>query len=298
VIYDGTLAAFADDWAGGIVDAKPSAPKVWTQSEPHSYRITLTVQVTNSAQTENVTQTFTWEARNTTLYSQVVLSDGPVSYWKLDEAAGTTATDTMGAANGTYVNGPLLNQASKVKDANTAVVLDGSNDYVNVGDTYGFTGTASFSFELWMSRTDANSTVYRHLISKQGWDAGESGYDGWNVTLYPTTDPSANRIVFERHDGATNTVAQVTSTTVTQPGVLYHVVGTFSGSRLRIYVNGTLEGSTNTSLPAAATTSPLRIGTNSQTASAVVGGMLDEVAIYDYELNPTTPYHHDNAGRR
>jgi hypothetical protein len=43
----------------------------------------------------------------------VVLSDGPASYWKLNETklnetSGTTATDRTGANNGTYTIGPTL----------------------------------------------------------------------------------------------------------------------------------------------------------------------------------------------
>src|SRR5262245_26520218 len=46
-----------------------------------------------------------------TSYAGVVLSDGPVGYWRLGELAGTTASDSSGnGRNGTYVLACALGQ--------------------------------------------------------------------------------------------------------------------------------------------------------------------------------------------
>jgi hypothetical protein len=96
VVYNGTLQGFPDSYAAGVADPRSSIPEAWTTGETHTYRFALTLADTDAAQGLGYTQTFTWEARNTTLYSQVVLSDQPASYWKLDEAAGTSAADSAG----------------------------------------------------------------------------------------------------------------------------------------------------------------------------------------------------------
>jgi predicted ribosomally synthesized peptide with SipW-like signal peptide len=64
VIYNGTLQAFADDYAGGLVDPTSGSPESWTNGEAHAYKFVVTVQDNNSAQGKNATQAFTWEARN------------------------------------------------------------------------------------------------------------------------------------------------------------------------------------------------------------------------------------------
>src|SRR2546426_1498950 len=43
-------------------------------------------------------------------YSAQVLADNPVSYWRLDEASGTTAADQQGSNAGTITGGVTLNQ--------------------------------------------------------------------------------------------------------------------------------------------------------------------------------------------
>jgi hypothetical protein len=63
VIYTGTLQAFADTYAAGLVD--PTAtPESWTTNETHDYKFVVTVVDSDSAQGKTATQTFTWEARN------------------------------------------------------------------------------------------------------------------------------------------------------------------------------------------------------------------------------------------
>jgi hypothetical protein len=64
VIYDGTLAAYPDDYATGVVDPHSGSPESWTTAEAHVYKIDVTLQNDLSAQGKDAGQTFTWEARN------------------------------------------------------------------------------------------------------------------------------------------------------------------------------------------------------------------------------------------
>jgi hypothetical protein len=64
VIYSGTLQAFPDNYAGGIVDATAGSPESWTGTEDHVYRIQVTLQNDIAAEGLDANQTFTWEARN------------------------------------------------------------------------------------------------------------------------------------------------------------------------------------------------------------------------------------------
>ncbi len=64
VIYSGTLQAFPDTYAAGIVDPNSTSPESWATSEKHAYKFVVTVQDNNAAQGKNATQQFTWEARS------------------------------------------------------------------------------------------------------------------------------------------------------------------------------------------------------------------------------------------
>jgi hypothetical protein len=64
VIYNGTLQAFPDDYASGLVDPLAGSPESWTTDEVHVYRLTVTLQSNFGAQNKDATQAFRWEARN------------------------------------------------------------------------------------------------------------------------------------------------------------------------------------------------------------------------------------------
>src|SRR5581483_1433614 len=77
-----------------------------------------------------------------------VLASGPVEYYRLNDASGTTAVDSSGnGANATYVNNPSLGQSGALGVGDTSVAFNGTN-YVQLpaGQSDFSTG---FSFEVW-----------------------------------------------------------------------------------------------------------------------------------------------------
>src|SRR5438128_2699447 len=71
-------------------------------------------------------------------YSDAVLADTPVAYWRLGEATGSTiAVDqTANHNNGTYVGSPTLGQLGAINgDADTAVDFNNTADYVEAPDS-------------------------------------------------------------------------------------------------------------------------------------------------------------------
>jgi hypothetical protein len=293
VLYSGTLGAYPNSVGTGQQDLHNAAglAEAWTTNEVHAYKFVATVQNNTAAQGLTATPTFTWAADNTTAYSQVIQSDDPASYWKLDETAGTTATDTIGAANGTYTNGPLLNQPSGVKDANTAVSFDGSNDSVQAGNVYGYSGSSSFSVEFWLNTDAPSATLWRRVISKEG-----TGGKGWDVYLAPTSYPPANQLSLERWNvgGTSNAVGTVAGLLA---GTWYHVVLSYDGSTMRLYLNGTLNAQASSALVEVSNTGPLVIGGSSD-GTNFYSGLLDEVAIYPTVLSAQQVQEHYNAGKR
>ena len=71
------------------------------------------------------------------------------------EHAAPSAADSKGPDNGTYTNSPTLNAAGAIAgDTNTAVQLDGVDDYVAATRT----GDDNFSIELWFKSSQGIGT--------------------------------------------------------------------------------------------------------------------------------------------
>src|SRR5205823_3891330 len=91
----------------------------------------------------------------------------------------------------------------------------------------------------------------------------------------------------------------VVSTTAVKPDTIYHVVGTFDGSRMRIYVDGLLEstathdGGLNTAAFGGAI-APAGWGT---LPTPHFRGTLDEIAIYGHALTDPHVRAHYRTGR-
>jgi hypothetical protein len=76
-------------------------------------------------------------------------------------------------------------------------------------------------------------------------------------------------------------------------GSTYHLVGTYDGSTVRIYVNGVDQGSSAHTGAVDDTTVPLVISTSSV---SIWNGRLDEVAIYGQALTSTRVQAHHTRG--
>lgn len=219
-------------------------------------------------------------------YSDVVLADAPVGYWKLDDN-GVVAIDNSGQQHhGTYVGGPTFRNPPLVQDG-TSVVFDGSTQYVDMGDILDFVGTAPFSIEVWLKANAQGGELVTKLVN--------ATTDGYLLGI-SAGGPGGGTADFER--ATAGIVAIVTSdSAVGAIGVLSHVVGTYDGTTIRIYVNGSEQhvGGVASSQSLTDNAVPLRIGAFAN-GTVKFSGALDEVAIYDYALSATQISVHYAAG--
>src|SRR5882672_3991585 len=120
-------------------------------------------------------------------YKGIVLADGPISYWRLGEASGTVAADTMGLNPGDYVNTPTLGSTGLIADVDTAVAyLGSSSQFSNLGIASIPTGHASRSVEAWVKTTaGVESPIYalgdggggtRRFFYIKAYAAGQLGW--------------------------------------------------------------------------------------------------------------------------
>jgi hypothetical protein len=293
VVYSGTVQDFADSYAAGLGDPPTGPTEAWATNEKHAYKVQVTLQNDTSAQGKNATQSFTWEAHNIGGYAAAVLADSPAGYWRLGDAAGTTAAAAAGAATGTYTNGPVLQLAGGAGDLDTAVRFDGIDDRVVFGDVNDFAGGVPFSLEAWIRR-GTDQTGWRYIVSK---DSFAPSRNGWSLLVMDEWAPGeANKLGIDVFAGGSK--QGLLSTTVTQPNTWYHVVATFDGTTFRMYVNGALENAWAPASPLSmpGNAAPVTVGDSAE-GSTQFDGVIDEVAVYGTALSAGRVAAHYAAGR-
>src|SRR6476660_2095963 len=104
-------------------------------------------------------------------YPSVVLGEaGLVSLWRLGEPEGTVAGDSKGTNPGTYKNAPTLGAAGLiVGDANAAVTLNGTTQWVSIPDSESLDLADLFTYEAWIKRSANGGT---DCIMDKGPNAG------------------------------------------------------------------------------------------------------------------------------
>ena len=190
----------------------------------------------------------------------------------------TTAADAQGANNGTYVNGPRLNQPGALAgDPNRAAIIDGSNDHVTVPDSSSLDlGDGPFALEAWVKRSNATG----------GWlDLIQKGANAYQFAFY-------NSFLSIAKDSCC-TIAEST-TTITDTS-WHHLVVTKNGAAVKLYVDGVDRTSTVTNQTLVNTTSALIFGAKNGT-SEFLAASIDEFAVYNQVLSAPTVLDHYRAG--
>ena len=196
--------------------------------------------------------------------SSEVLADNPVSYWRLGETSGTTATDAKGVQNGTYTGGYTLGVAGALPgDPNKAVTLNGTTGYVNVGNPAGLQLTSGTE-EAWFKTSD-NTAAYHNILQKQNAYAIMI-----NTGILGEYDPGSNSFL---------------STGINVADGQWHLVdivfqsGVANGTKF--YLDGKLV--LTTTYTQANQTGNLQIGANGA-GTEFWNGSIDDVAIYGAQL--------------
>lgn len=208
-------------------------------------------------------------------YADEVIADAASGYWRLNEASGTAAAAGAGASAGTYVATPTFSQGGALNTAETSVLLNGTSQYVNIGNVYNNTG--NYTYEAWVYLPSAIATSARTVLAKRSAAQG--------LALEVDTSQLAT---FSAYVGST--LFKASGTTSLATATWYHLVGVRSTKSctevagtysVRIYVNGVKEGCTNITGTPVADTVALRIGSDVTTgATSFFPGRIDEVAVY------------------
>jgi len=202
-----------------------------------------------------------------------------IAFWQLDETSGSTAQDSSGNGRIGVYNGPTVN-GTTFTDGAAAPTFDGVNDYINVYSTALSTAfnNQELSFLAWFkvnSSSDWTDGVNHRVFQLQA------------STSYLARFMKSNTNQFEGRytTGATAKVVQFTLSATTWTQVALTV--SKSADQLKVYLNGTQQGSTQTSLgtwSGALDTTQSVIGASGTTPSQVWDGAIAKVAVWDTPL--------------
>lgn len=199
------------------------------------------------------------------------LVDNPTSHYRLNETSGTTMTDELGAASGTYI-GATLNQATLTTDATDKAVAfaGGSSSRGAVPDaTANRFGTGDFAIECLVKTTATSGSIL-------GKYAGAGG--------------AGNEVSAQVISGAAwvSIGGAVISAATINDGNPHQIVIGRRGSVIFILVDGAPPVSNPTTALAAMTlnvASDFSIGMRGALASSGLVGTVDEVAIYQHDVS-------------
>lgn len=233
-------------------------------------------------------------------YATEVMADSPTAYWRLGESNGTTATDQVGAFNGTYVNSPNLGLPGGVP-LDTAVGFVKASSHYMSATTLGSTGTniATTSWEFWIKTTEASQVTVHGTFNLSATVATQCQLNTDNSGAV-----AAGKTYFYNRDTLGNQL-QAHITTNIYDGFWHHVVWMMaSTTTYTIYVDGAsvtpVYGLQQAlSVPGNYSFAMTYAARNLRGTIDTFGGMtLDELAVYPSRLSAGRVAAHYAAGRR
>ncbi len=221
---------------------------------------------------------------------------GPVAWYKFDECQGDTAYDASGnSLNGTLTPGASGNTTSGTCTSGTATEMryngrngklnnaldfDGTNDYVTIADNDKLEPTSAITLAAWM-RWDIDPTTgnsWAQIIDKNA--------DGQYQLQHNQTNTGIEFRIVRSVSGEA-----VLSSTALPPAqnTWMHVVGTWDGATMRLYINGKQVNSSSVTGTLVTSTSTVEIGRRTS-GDRQFNGMIDDVRIYNYGLTAQQVY--------
>jgi Concanavalin A-like lectin/glucanases superfamily/Chitobiase/beta-hexosaminidase C-terminal domain/Glucodextranase, domain B/Bacterial Ig-like domain len=197
-----------------------------------------------------------------------------VGLWHMD---GDWGDSSGNGNNGIPYNGVMFSSTDK-KVGTQAGIFNGTNSYVSVPNSTSLNIINSMTVELWAKSNinwDAH-TNWTFLVNKRN-----ENYSGYGIYI----DSNNPRVVFSIIN--TVGVGYYAPSPNLLPNTWYHIVGTYDGSNIKIYINGQLQNSVPASGTISTNTLNLEIGRWRDAYREYFNGLIDEVAIYKRALSAT-----------
>jgi hypothetical protein len=219
-------------------------------------------------------------------YRDTVLGEADlVSYWRLGEASGTTAKDSRGTNDGSYLTGVTLGSpGAATNDPNSSATFNGTSAKVSLP---ALAPVTDFSVEGWTK-----------LAAGAASGSGNNTLYGSNAKVRLLARPGGGSSPTTAYAGVwlagTEYVLQPNSTAQSNLGAWVHWVMTRSAGTLTLYRNGVRIGR-RTDLPASAS-ADISGWIGAQTGNAYfLNGQIDDVSVYRSALGATAIANHYRA---
>ncbi len=211
-------------------------------------------------------------------YQQGLSSEDIVGCWNFDEGSGTIASDSSG-----YRNDGAISGATWVDGiSGNALYFDGSYDKVYIEDSASLDAASGLTLEAWVNASSffgEGSHNGNPIIAK--WKSNTIGQ-------YRISAHSGGSLKFVIADGSESDFLTVENALTVNHW--YHVVSTWDGGYMKIYVNGELAGEKATTITELYgqeySEDYVQIGhdTGGNYPYWYFDGVIDEVSIYNYAL--------------
>lgn len=213
----------------------------------------------------------------------------PSAYWKMDECQGTTLYDSSGNGNTGTKNGSSTTGTCSTASSfwggasgtsttnagkyNYAPTFDGSSDYVLMPTTTALQGTNGITLSAWVKADGFGGN--RSPVGFFG-----SGSDkGYWLNVQNTGEPQ----FWISRDGSAQDDAPTSQQMIV--GRWHHMVGTYDGSTIKIYLDGALVGSRGSitgTIHTVTTANAFAVGRLGALSSDYFDGKVDEVKVFNY----------------
>jgi head-tail adaptor len=208
-------------------------------------------------------------------YPNLVIADGAVAYWRLDEISGTVAKDIIGGATGTISGGVTLNQPGALLDGNRAMTFNGTGGVRSPSRNY----PATLTVEAWVKGVAS------------GWAAIVSNRIGGVYTVGHFMVAITPSLQAAFYHGPSDVVA---GGPILNDGVWHHVVVITTVTMATVFVDGVQVATGPIARPII--TEAFDIGNDD--AGSLLTGSIDDVAIYHTALTPTQIAAHYTVGTK
>lgn len=219
-------------------------------------------------------------------YVSEVLADSPLAYWRLEEAAGSSAADSSGnGKTGTYQGSLDLGQAGLITSG-LSLHCHGSNAGVLIASAFSLpTATSPFTFEAWIKTT---ATGTRPIVSGRSNASANAnldfGVNSGKLYVQPRGDNNAGLITLQSPGNVND-------------GNTHHVVATRTTAKLwTLYIDGASVATQSDGLTSGCTSLDLAYIGKEARNILFMDGTIDEVAVYQSALSSARVLAHYNAG--
>ncbi|HSX06741.1 MAG TPA: LamG domain-containing protein [Candidatus Saccharimonadia bacterium] len=218
-------------------------------------------------------------------------TDNPIDRWRFEETTGLIIADDIASIHsGTISGGVTLNQSGDFVGSGLGAAFDGTSGYVSFGSASAMLGIGTVEATARFTAIAATTDI----IFTHAWTSGQI------IPLALGTNLDASHPGLLQVGYFTGSLWQ-TATWTTAPSLntSYHIVGTYDGTTLVLYVNGTQVA---TSTPGTA-----RPGSGSINTAAYIGsrwdiplaqfhnGTISDVSLYGGALSGARVTAHYNA---